>query len=383
MIEEWAPVLTTSGTRPLSKLIGQEVQVISWDGRRPTVGSVLVEGSTRRATLKVTFDDYSYVEVSPDQVFLLNGGSKPAEQLRPGDSLLAFYMRLSEKRLLYQDPGDWHRGAIAQIDKQRWRPLARLVAEHKLGRRLEQDEVVKSCSGNPFDVRPETIVVTKRRRSDKRFDPFSKALVEAKRFLDAWRPPNNHKVVDVEGGHCFAAGSMVYVVEGSMITPMTIERYAAEGLWRPILGFDMEKKLIRKVNVSNAWLTKKAAPVLKIGFSNNSMLRVTPEHKVLTVDGGYVEAHTLKVGDRVISAIAGFNLKSKSILTSHAPGTAWVTQPPRPDMRDSYRVFDVTTETSNLIVDGIVCHNSSECLSLRALSSDSFVINGVFLSVGN
>jgi hypothetical protein len=82
----------------------------------------------------------------------------------------------------------------------------------------------------------------------------------------------------------------------------------------------------------------------------------------------------------VISTFPGFSLKSLAVLTSHSPGTVWVTVAPKPDMTQPYRVFDVTTETGNLVVDGIVCHNSTRCLSLSPVASDTFVAGGVFLA---
>jgi hypothetical protein len=43
------------------------------------------------------------------------------------------------------------------------------------------------------------------------------------------------------------------------------------------------------------------------------------------------------------------------------------------------RVFDVETESGNLIADGIVAHNSTRPLSITTLDSDNFAAGGVFL----
>lgn len=383
MIDENAIVAALSGSLPLFKFAGSEVLVVSWDGERATVGSVrpnTVQGGAAQEVLDVRLDDGSSIAVSPGQVFLLQKGRKQARDLKAGDSLLAFYTKWVSGYLHYLDPGLWYKGNLTPSDQKRWRPISRLVAEHMLQRRIKPGESVRFVNQDRSDVRPENIsIVTTPVVQQRRRDPLGQVLAAAQKLITA-NPPKNHKVVAVEQGHCFAAGSKIFVANGSMITPMKIEAYAAEGIWKPILGYDEQKKLVRKVEVKNAWLTKKAAPVMKIGFSNGITLRVTPEHQVLTVDGGYVEAWKLKVGVRVISAIAGFNMKDQSVLTNHSPGTLWVTSAPKPDQSTPYKVYDVTTETGNLIVDGVVCHNSTACLSISAVTSDTFVAGGVFLA---
>lgn len=384
MLDEDTVICALCGPLPAFKFAGSELLVITWDGERPTVGTIkpsLIQGGAPQETLDVTLDDGSVLSVGHDQVFLLQTSRKRAEDLHPGDSLLAFYTKKVGSYLHYLDPGSWYKGGLVPIDQRRRRPVSRLVAEHMLGRRLKQDEVVRFVSKDLFDVRPSNLqIVAMPTKHKRQRDPLGEALAAAQKLVLTHKGPRNHSVVSVERGRCFAAGSKIYVANGSMITPMSIEAYAAEGIWRPILGYDEKKKLIRRVNVSNAWLTKKAAPVMKIGFSNGATLRVTPEHKILTVDNGYVDAYTLKANDRVISAVAGFNLKGQSVLTNHAPGTVWVTQSPKPDMATSYRVYDVATETENLIVDGVVCHNSTACLSIAGVTSDTFVAGGVFLA---
>ena len=384
MIDENAIVAALSGSLSLFKFAGSDVLVVSWDGERATVGSVrpsTVQGGAAQEVLDVKLDDGSTITVSPGQVFLLQKGRKQARDLKSGDSLLAFYTKWVSGYLHYLDPGLWYKGGLTPSDRKCWRPLSRLVAEHSLQRRMKPGEIVRFVNQDRVDARPANLsIVTTPVVQQRRRDPLGQALAAAQKLIAAHRPPKNHSVVSVEQGHCFAAGSKIFVANGSMIAPMKIEVYAAEGVWKPILGYDVEKKLVRKVNVSNAWLTKKAAPVMKIGFSNGVNLRVTPEHQVLTVEEGYVEAWKLKVGVRVISAIAGFNMKDQSVLTNHAPGTLWVTAAPKPDQSTPYRVYDVTTETGNLIVDGVVCHNSTACLSIEGVTSDTFVAGGVFLA---
>jgi len=382
MLDEWTSLATLQGPNALFKYAGSETQVISWDGTRPTVGVVkptLVEHDVD--VLDVTLDDKTVIKASPDQIFLLQKSRKAAKDLQVGDSLLAFYTRRTDGYLHYLDPGSWHCDALAESDRRRWRPISRLVAEHMLGRRLQPGESVCFVDKDKTNADPSNLKVVFHDLSHQvRKTGLGAALAAAEKLLAGFKRSRNHAVASVEQGHCFASTSQVYVAEGAMVRPMAIDLYAAEGIWRPLIGYDEKSQSLRNVAVANAWLTKKAAPVLKIGFSNHATLRVTPEHQILTVDRGYVDAYTLKVGDRVISTFPGFSLKSLAVLTSHSPGTVWVTVAPKPDMTQPYRVFDVTTETGNLVVDGIVCHNSTRCLSLSPVASDTFVAGGVFLA---
>lgn len=157
---------------------------------------------------------------------------------------------------------------------------------------------------------------------------------------------------------CFSGEMKVFVVdEGSIITPIPISKLAIDGEGRSILAFDREKQMIVRVPAQRPRISGRNAAVIKLKLSNNEVLRVTPNHKILTVTKGYINAEDLRKGDLLVAARGGFETRGKSILTSNAAGTVWVIEDPSPDGVET--VYDVTTSTHNLLVNGVVCHNSA------------------------
>lgn len=51
---------------------------------------------------------------------------------------------------------------------------------------------------------------------------------------------------------------------------------------------------------SSAWVSKKDVKVWKISTRNGKEIKVTPDHKILTHERGWVEAKDLKLGDRIV-----------------------------------------------------------------------------------
>lgn len=157
---------------------------------------------------------------------------------------------------------------------------------------------------------------------------------------------------------CFAGEMRVYVVgDDGIISPTRIRDLAIDGAGREILAFDRNKKRIVRVAAENPRLSGRNAVIMKIKLSNGAVLRVTPDHKILTVEHGYVEAKDLRKGAFLCGARPGFELEAKSLLTAPQPGGVWVSEDPMPDGVDD--VYDVTTRTHNLLVNGVICHNSA------------------------
>jgi len=156
---------------------------------------------------------------------------------------------------------------------------------------------------------------------------------------------------------CFAGDSIVYTTDGSMVKPVTIESLAFDDAAVSILVYDRESCRITKAPAIAPRLTGINQTIYKIPLSNGSKLRVTKDHKILHREKGYVNAETLQPGDEVVSMYPGFNVNSMSFLMHHRCGYTTVLAAPEED--GTSRVFDVTTETHNLIVNGVVCHNSA------------------------
>ncbi len=159
---------------------------------------------------------------------------------------------------------------------------------------------------------------------------------------------------------CFTGDMKVYIVgDNNIIEPMAIKDLAADSDGRDILAFDTKRKIIIKVPAQDPRISGRNAPILRIKLSNGEVLRVTPEHKILSVEPtpGYVEAKTLKKGHFLVGARAGFETNGKSMLTVNQAGGVWVAEDPIAEGFED--VYDVTTETHNLLVNGVICHNSA------------------------
>jgi intein/homing endonuclease len=68
-----------------------------------------------------------------------------------------------------------------------------------------------------------------------------------------------------------------------------------QSLLPEILSYNQDKKIFEYKKLTHAW-KKEREDLLRIKASKR-VIRCTPEHKILTVGGGYVEASKLKCGD--------------------------------------------------------------------------------------
>lgn len=160
---------------------------------------------------------------------------------------------------------------------------------------------------------------------------------------------------------CFTGDMKVYVVgENSVVTPMTIKDLAASGESYKILGYDDRTKTLVPVLAEHPRISGRNAPILRLELSNGEVLRVTPEHKIFCVEPrpGYVEAKELRKGAFIVGARAGFELHTKSLMTVKNAGGVWLKSDPIPEGFEPV-VYDITTATHNLLVNGAVCHNSA------------------------
>jgi hypothetical protein len=157
--------------------------------------------------------------------------------------------------------------------------------------------------------------------------------------------------------NCVAEGQRVYAIENSTITPIAIERVAIDGTYKEILAYDVKKKRLVPVSADHARMTHHDAEVLEIPLDNGTKLRVTAEHKLLTIDRGYVDAKDVSAGDELISMWAGFDPNGVTMLINPTPGHCKIIGDPKSGGRA--RVFDITTETHNFVLEGAVVHNSA------------------------
>jgi hypothetical protein len=188
-------VLTLSGPRFVADLVGKgPIFVYTWDGIKVTVGEVEVLPSKLAVAYAVTLDDEETLYTSKGSSLVLRSGDPiPAEELAPETSLLPLYVKLdSAGYLIYQEPGEWHRGAKTTRDSYRWRRASRMVAEWKMRRRCEAGDVVSFRNKNRTDCHPDNLKIEKKiRKQPKKKVKFAEPIFEADRFIRR----HNHKVV--------------------------------------------------------------------------------------------------------------------------------------------------------------------------------------------
>ena len=157
--------------------------------------------------------------------------------------------------------------------------------------------------------------------------------------------------------NCLAEGSIIYVVEGSVVTPTKIEQLVMSGEQPTILAYDTKKKKIVCVQAQNPRMTGRDVDVVEIALANGKTLRVTANHKLLTLERGYRDAEKISAGDVLIGTFGGTATSEMSVLVEPRPGVVEVRADPCSGGKA--RVFDITTETHNFICEGAVVHNSA------------------------
>lgn len=346
-------ILTLAGPMSIKSLAEKSrldpsfrVPLYTWDGEKITVGHGQDARLVKRAKVyRVLLDDGTAIRATGNHRFMRRDGSYAQTlELSPGDSLMPLYLSTDHYgRNCYSENNDYHLGAPTKADRYRKRRTARMVAEWMTGDRLPPGTRVKH-HGSKMDDSPDNINITDvpGLANYKVVTPLVRALREAGDVIDR---------------NCVAEGQEVLLIEGARTIGLPIEHMAAESLeGTQVVGFDTDKNRIKSVEVISPRMTANKAPVMATHLSNGKTLRLTPEHRCLTVDKGYVQLKDLVIGDRLYSMPHNYPL-GRSILTSPTPGEVEVLS--TPEMDGEARVFDITTPTENFVVSGVVVHNST------------------------
>lgn len=197
MIDGKALILTLQGPQFVADLLDEGmVFVYTWDGIKVTVGEIEVLPPKLVIAHEITLDDDTKLYVSRDTSVLLRSQDQTtADALTAGTSLLPLYTKLdSSGYLIYQEPGEWHRGAKTTRDSYAWRRVSRMVAEWKMRRRVEPGDVVSFRNKKRTDCHPDNLKIEKKPpRKPKKKVEFAEPIFEAQRFINR----NNHKVGQV------------------------------------------------------------------------------------------------------------------------------------------------------------------------------------------
>ena len=148
-----------------------------------------------------------------------------------------------------------------------------------------------------------------------------------------------------------AEGTIVYMAEGSIVTPTSIEKLAQTGDQPMILSYDAKKERIVKVTAQFPRMLSSETDVVEVLLFNMHKLRCTPNHKVLTTVGP-IEARDLRAGDKLVSLSAGAGIPGQFMFTANRTNRVAVAGDPVP--AGKARVFDITTTTGNFVCEGIV-----------------------------
>lgn len=172
--------------------------------------------------------------------------------------------------------------------------------------------------------------------------------------------PETHSFM-LEGGvitgNCLAGDTMVYAVEGTLITPMTIHELAVLGGGFKVLAYDVKLGRLVTVPADNPRLSGEDVELISLKLSNGETIRCTKEHKFLTKTNGYVNAEHLEKGVELMAPFPGFSTRGLGMFTHFKTGTVTITEGPSPAGKD--RVYDITTRTHNFVANGVVVHNSA------------------------
>ncbi|MCA1849687.1 MAG: hypothetical protein LC672_01210, partial [Acidobacteria bacterium] len=92
---------TLEGRIPIKELVGRQPYVYSCDARSKKVriarATKVFVSDRNREMVRVWLDNDTYVDATPDHLFMLSNGTyRPAGELRFGDSLMAFSKRLQK-----------------------------------------------------------------------------------------------------------------------------------------------------------------------------------------------------------------------------------------------------------------------------------------------
>lgn len=100
---------------------------------------------------------------------------------------------------------------------------------------------------------------------------------------------------------CVSGDTIVQSVLGPIKMKDLFEQFQNNEKLPKVWSFDLETNIFENVDVLQVIKTKENANVIKINFEDGTSLKLTPDHRVLTKNRGYVEAAKLQKDDDIIS----------------------------------------------------------------------------------
>lgn len=166
----------------------------------------------------------------------------------------------------------------------------------------DDEEMLKAKTGNWFFENPQrgrsnnSVILL---RDNVNYEDFKKIFESIKQFGE----PGFYFVDDLDQltNPCLSGDSMITTEDGEISIKDLVERIEL-GLDVPnVLTFNEETKQIEVKPIDNGKLSKKNANLIKLTLDNGEEIKLTPDHKVLTENRGWIEASQLTTSDILIS----------------------------------------------------------------------------------
>lgn len=190
-------------------------------------------------------------------------------------------------------------------------------------------------------------------RSTEAYDTLKEALYDKRLIL----PPNEllkeelahlklikrglHTKVDHDSNFCFVGDTLIVMADG------TTKKISEIQNGEPILSYNIGLSKTEIEPAINPRITKYVTEILEIELDNGTILKCTPNHRILLKDGSYKEARDLTEDDDLQDTCgANLRISKKTLLKLNKP----------------IPVYDISCyKNSNFIIaDGPVVHNSKD-----------------------
>lgn len=117
-----------------------------------------------------------------------------------------------------------------------------------------------------------------------------------------------------------------------------------------VYSYDLASRTFVVRQASAAWVTHRAAAVVRVSLEDGASIVVTPDHRLLTAEGQFVAAADLEPGRLVSKLEQAYGLRELHVAVESVEHLA-----------EPADVYDMTVDgTHCLIADGIVAHNCGE-----------------------
>lgn len=146
---------------------------------------------------------------------------------------------------------------------------------------------------------------------------------------------------------CFTADTKIKLADGTDVTLKHLaENMSDKEIW--VNSYDEKTKQIIKTQARDPRSTKRVKDLMYVEISNGEVLKCTPDHKFMTIEGAYVEAQDLKEGMQLMPV---YKVVKTQLVT----------------LDEAVDVYDITVDDYDnfQLSCGIIVHNSGKSFSAK------------------